>query len=100
MLKIFVNYIILILYNIFIIELNSNILKIINNNIQNFTFINNAKQGSKDKAFYINNKYFYTLEISRISLAQLILKINTLVILIYNINLAKKFCNSTYYIVK
>jgi hypothetical protein len=81
-------------------ELNDNILKTIGGDAQIFTSVNNAEQRFKDKAFHINDKYFYTLKASEISLTRLILKINAPIILMRNINPAKRFCNGTRYIVK
>ena len=48
----------------------------------------------------MNNKYLYILKALKIPPARLTLKIGTPVILIRNINSAKRFYNNTRYIIK
>jgi Golgi nucleoside diphosphatase len=81
-------------------ELNDDILKTINDDAQTFISVNSVEQRSEDKTFYINNKYFHTLKVSKISSARLMLKINAPIILMRNMNPAKEFYNNIRYIVK
>jgi hypothetical protein len=98
--EIFADRVILASHNTSVAKLNNNVLKTINDDAQTFTSVNSAEQRSKDKTFYINNKYFHILKASGIFLARLMLKINASVILMRNMNPAKEFYNGIRYIVK